>query len=545
MPVKRKKILWVGLVSVVILLIGGYSYYAVLGSAVGISQAQGTQMPSIQQATARRGDLRVTVSGSGTLEPVSSLDLSFQENGELLTMNVRAGDVIKAGDVLARLKLDRTPGQHASDLADAQLAVVKAQQALDELNANAQLTSAQALAALESAQQALDDLQHPELEQAQAQQALVEAKIAVQDAQMQVDILNSKPSQAARDTAYASLLFKQKDLADLQAQIAKLDYQIRSSDNRTQRDRLKRQMLDLQVQLAQQQQEVEGAANKYDTMDDPADALDVQVAETQLATAQAQLAQAQAQFDTAQSKPLSGDLAVAQNDLAQAQASWELVKDGSDPDQVVQAQAQLVKAQAQLALVQQENLEVQLAAPWDGTVLSVNANPGERINGQVILTLVDLSRPRLQIYLDESDQANVKTGSQAEVIFDALPDQTFNGQVEALDPSLQRSGNTYAVQAWVDLDAAAAETVGKLPVGLSASADIIVGEARNAVLVPIEALHELADGSYVVYVLHGQELEQRAVTVGLRDYTSAQIVDGLAAGEAVAIGEVANPGGMQ
>ena len=545
MPVKRKKILWVGLVSVVILLIGGYSYYAVLGSAVGISQAQGTQMPSIQQATARRGDLRVTVSGSGTLEPASSLDLSFQENGELLTMNVRAGDVIKAGDVLARLKLDRTPGQHASDLADAQLAVVKAQQALDELNANAQLTSAQALAALESAQQALDDLQHPELEQAQAQQALVEAKIAVQDAQMQVDILNSKPSQAARDTAYASLLFKQKDLADLQAQIAKLDYQIRSSDNRTQRDRLKRQMLDLQVQLAQQQQEVEGAANKYDTMDDPADALDVQVAETQLATAQAQLAQAQAQFNTAQSKPLSGDLAVAQNDLAQAQASWELVKDGSDPDQVVQAQAQLAKVQAQLALVQQENLEVQLAAPWDGTVLSVGANPGDRINGQVILSLADLSHPRLEIYLDETDQANVRGRSQAEVVFDALPDQTFSGQVVSVDPSLQRSGNTYAVQAWIDLDAAATDTVSKLPLGLSASVDIIAGETRNAVLVPVEALHELSNGRYMVYVMTGENIEERAVTVGLRDYTTAEITDGLAAGESIAIGEAGNPGGTQ
>jgi HlyD family secretion protein len=539
---KRKNFLLVGLVSLVILLVGGCSYLSAFGSGMGINQTQATKTPAIQQAEARRGDLRVTVSGTGTLQPVTSLDLSFQGNGELLAMNVKTGDVVKAGDVLARLKLDKTPAQYASELADARQVVLKAQQTLDELYADAQLTSAQALSALESAQQTLDDLQHPELQQAQARQAVAEAKNAVQDAQLQVEILNSKPSQAAIDTAYASLLFKQKDLADLQDQIAKLDYQVRSADNSAQRSRLKRQMLDLQVKLAQQQQEVEAANNKYNTMNDPADALDLQVAGAQLATAQAQLAQAQAQLEVAQSAPLNGDLAVAQNDLAEAQTTWERLKDGPDPDQVAQAQAQLAKAQAQLALVQRENLELELAAPWDGTVLSVNANPGDRINGQVILTLADLSRSRLEIYLDETDQANIKAGFQAEVVFDALPDQNFSGQVVSVDPSLQRSGNTYAVRAWVDLDTATAGTVGKLPMGLNASVDIVVGEARNTVLVPVEALHELNPGNYVVYVVHEEELEQRPVTVGLRDYTSAEIMDGLAAGETVAIGNV-NPSG--
>jgi len=541
--VNRKKFLWIGLVSLVVVLVGGYSYYSAFGSGISISQAQATQTPAIQQATARRGDLRVIVSGSGTLEPATALDLSFQENGELLAMNVKAGELVKAGDVLAQLKLDKTPAQYASELADAQQAVLKAQQVLDELIANAQLASAQALAALESARQALDDLQHPELGQAQAQQAVAEAKNAVQDAQMQVDILNSKPSQMARDTAYASLLFKQKDLADLQDQIARLDYQIRSADNSAQRDRLKRQMLDLQVKLAQQQQEVEAAANKYTTMNDPADTLELQVAEAQLATAQAQLSQAQVQLETAQAEPLSGDLAVAQNNLDEAQAAWERVKDGPDPDQVGQAQAQLAKTQAQLALVQQEKLQVELTAPWEGTVLSVSVNPGDRINGQVILSLADLSHPRLDIYLDETDQVNVKAGSQAEVVFDALPDQIFSGQVVSVDPSLQRSGNTYAVQAWVDLDAATADTVAKLPIGLSASVDIISGETRNAVLIPVEALHELSNGRYMVHVMTGENIEERAVTIGLRDYTMAEITDGLAAGESVVIGEVGNPGG--
>lgn len=541
----RKNIIWVGFVFLIVVLVGSYSFYSAFGSEMRISQAQQTQTPSIQQSMARIGDLRVTVSGSGTLEPIASLDLSFQENGELLTMNVKVGDTVKAGEVLARMKIDKTQAQYQTELADAQQAVVQAQQALDELNTNAQLTSAQALVALEAAQKALENLQYPQLEQARAQQAVAEAKIAMQDAQLHVDLLNSTPSQTARDTAHASLLFKQKDLSDLEDQIAKLDYQIRSAANSTQRDRLKRQMLEMQVRLAMQQQEVEAAQNRYETMDSPADLLEVQMAKSQLETAQAQLAAAQAQLELAQSKPQSGELAVAQNNLEEAQATWESMKNGPDPEQLAQAQVKLEKAQAKLVLVQQEKLEVELKAPWDGTILSTGANPGDRVNGQGILTLANLSRQRLQIYMDESDQANVKLGSQAEVVFDALPDQTFSGRVVLVDPRLQRSGNAYAVQAWVDLDEASGDTLSKLPIGLSASVDIVVGDARNAVLVPVEALHELDHSNYVVYVVHGNELEQRAVRVGLRDYTSAQILAGLAAGKSLAIGEVPNPGGAQ
>jgi len=56
--------------------------------------------------------------------------------------------------------------------------------------------------------------------------------------------------------------------------------------------------------------------------------------------------------------------------------------------------------------------------------------------------------------------------------------------------------------------------------------------------VPLEALHLLPSGDYGVYVVRDEGLELRQVRVGLTDYTSAVIQEGLSAGEAVAIGEV-------
>ena len=54
------------------------------------------------------------------------------------------------------------------------------------------------------------------MEQANAQQTLAVAKQAVADAEMQVYILSSSPSQEARDIAHASLLFKEKELAEME-----------------------------------------------------------------------------------------------------------------------------------------------------------------------------------------------------------------------------------------------------------------------------------------------------------------------------------------
>jgi len=72
--------------------------------------------------------------------------------------------------------------------------------------------------------------------------------------------------------------------------------------------------------------------------------------------------------------------------------------------------------------------------------------------------------------------------------------------------------------------------------------EVIGGRAENAVLVPVEALREIDTGEYAVFVMENGEPVLRNVTVGLMDYTSAEITSGLEAGEEVTTGEVATGG---
>jgi len=534
--VKRNRIAWIGL-ALFVVIAGGFLYLTLSAASGDSNQGQLAGEDEIQGAVARTGDLILSVSGSGELVSVSEAGLSFQEQGELVELNVHVGDQVQTGDVLARLQIDQTAAELAANLTNAELEVLRAQQSLDQLYENAEFAAAQALVALEGAQLAVEELLDDELEQALAQQALHLAEEAVQEAEMNLYIVNSSPSQEAIDIAYASFLFKEKDLKEIQLRLAQTEYQFKSAPNQVVRDRLNQQILNLRVQLANQQLEYENALYKYNTLDDPPEMVDLTVGEAQLSTAQAQLAEAQKNWEEVESGPKESDLAVAEAKLGEAQAELDNLKDGPDPDEIVLAEAQLAKAEAKLAMLQAEQLVLDLVAPMDGTVLSISAEVGDRINNQTILTLADLSQPRVEVFLDEADSADIQVGNQAEIIFDAIPELIFEGQVVEIDPGLSRIGNTQGLRVVVVLDPLPNELI-KLHLGLNAAADIITGEATNAVLVTVEALEQQDDGSYSVYVINGETIEQRPVQVGLMDATTAEIVAGLQSREQVAIGNL-------
>ena len=210
---------------------------------------------------------------------------------------------------------------------------------------------------------------------------------------------------------------------------------------------------------------------------------------------------------------------------------------GITSDELALLEAQLAKAEVNLQLLQSEQLVLDLVAPMDGIVLSIDAEIGDRINNKPILTLADLSKSMVAVSLDEIDMANIQVGNQAEVRLDALPDQTLHGQVVQIDPSLVRIGNLQAARIWVLLDALPSDLIW-LPLGINTGVDIVTGEAVDAILVTNEALYEDEHGGYVVYVISGESLEPRTVQVGLMDATTAEIMAGLQPGEQVAIGNL-------
>lgn len=225
----------------------------------------------------------------------------------------------------------------------------------------------------------------------------------------------------------------------------------------------------------------------------------------------------------------------AQNRVYQALESLELLQSEPITDTILRAE--LTAGQAALALNDaRDNLAAaELCAPFDGTVVDVTATPGEHVGTASIITLADLEEPVLQFWVEESDLSGVALGNRVEIIFEALPDDAFTGTVVRVDPALVNVGGTLAVQAWASVDLASGPIV--LLGGMNAEVEVISAESRDTLLVPVQALRELDQGQYAVFVVQPDgEMVLHPVEVGLMDFVNAEIISGLELGEIVSTG---------
>jgi multidrug efflux pump subunit AcrA (membrane-fusion protein) len=520
----NKKTLWIILIIALVIAGGGYGLYTWLAPA----EAEVAETPAVQTAVARQGDLVVSASGAGSVISAVEIGLGFDESGALTELFVSVGEKVEAGQVLARLDTGKSDAEIALAVAQAQLDALNAQQAVEDIYASADMDAAKALKAIEDAEAALEDLYDVELQQAEAQQAAAEAEQVLADTQRDYNNVRLTASQSEIDAAYAELVLADHDLK----------YQQDLFDEVANKPDTNLEKAHRQLRLNEAQAVYDSALSYYNALTGTGSDLDKALTEAALQAAQAQLAEAQQEWERIKHGPTPGEIALAEATLKVANAEWEILKDGVDPEEIALAEATLANAEANLELVLEEKAILELIAPINGTILSISADVGEEIDTGAIIVLADLSLPVLEIYLDEIDLNKVGLGYEIEVIFDALPDDVYTGHVIQVDPSLQTVSNVNAVRVLAQLDPESFAKPQDLPVGLNASVEVIGGRTEGAVLVPVEALREIAPGEFSLFVMEGGEPKLRIVSVGLMDYTSAEIINGLEVGDIVTTGIV-------
>lgn len=461
----KNKIIFITAGVLVLLAAGGFTYYRMVYQP---NQNNGDGV-DLQTALVRRGDLVLYASGSGSLIAENEVELGFGVIGQVAEMHVGAGDKVHAGDVLA---VQGDMHELEADVAAAQLAVLDARQALQDLYDEAALVAAQAQYDLATAQ---DELHTAEYNWTVRQEG-------------------NRASDTTMDAVEAELEMARSALARAQSQLRK------NPDNPA-----------LQLQEA-------NAQKKYDTVLRTYNWYTGHPTEIEQALLDAEIALAEAQ-------------------TVEARRAWEQVKDGPDSDEIARAELEMEKAEANLISCQQNLEDATIEAPFDGTIMSVNAEVGDEVSGAFI-TIADLSQPHLEIFLDETDMNKIDVNDEVEVIFDALPDLIYTGRVIQVDPSLYISNQVTAVRGQVRLDDHTGMSLDRLMVGMNAAVDVISGRAEDAVLVPVEALRELDPGEYAVLVLQGDSPTLRTVEVGIIDFTYAEVVSGLEVGEIVTTGNV-------
>jgi multidrug efflux pump subunit AcrA (membrane-fusion protein) len=520
----RSKYPWISLGVILLVVISSYlAYDYFLTDSAAVSES-----PRIQTAVARSGDLTVFATGTGQVIPATEVNLGFDEGGTLDELLVKVGDQVSAGEVIARLETNQSEDEIALALAEAELNVLTSQQALDDIYDSIQIDTAQALLDVESAEQALEDLLAADLRQAQALQAVAEAQEEVDLAQRTYNATRSTASQTTIDAAFAELVLAEKNLKDQEAKFD--DYANKPDENLGKAN--------AQLKLSAAQAAYDNALRYYNAVTGTGSELELDLSAADLATALAMLAEAEREYERIKDGPTPGEVALAEANLSLAEAKYETLKEGVDPAEVALAEANLANAQTKLALAREDQAVIDLLAPMDGTIMSITPSVGEAVGTNAIIVMADLQQPVLEVYLDEADLDKVAVGFEVEVVFDSLPDDMYTGQVTEVSPSLQTISNVDAVLAWVQLDPESFSKPLSLPVGSNASVDVIGGRTQDAVLVPVEAVREIGPGEYAVFVMEDDEPKLRIVTVGLLDFTSAEILTGLNAGEVVTTGVV-------
>jgi HlyD family secretion protein len=449
--------------------------YVIVGAiliAVVIGAIAWRSRPAVQpegetrSAAVERGTLRVAVSASGSVEPQARVGLAFETPGRVVEVVVEVGDTVAAGDVLARVDSDPL----ALQVRQAQAALASAEAQLAQLRAGPR---------------------PEEVAAAEANLRAVQAQVSAAAANL--DGLKAGPTGAQIAAAEADL-----SSAILQQKVAQMAY-----DRTDKQDEKRKEQANY----------------------------DLYAANEALAAAQARLDELLAGADTNQVRAAQANVwtAAAQRDAAQAQL--DLLLAGAADAQIAAAQARVAQARAALEQAQLSLENATLRALFDGLVAEINATAGEMASsGKPAITLVDTSRFRIRVSVDEMDVARLAEGQTAQVTLDALPDALITGTVERIAPAATLQGGVVDYDVVIGL----APTDAPIRADMTANATVIVEELADVLTVPTWVVRvDRNTGQTYVDRKVGDKIERVDVELGVRYEGVAQVLDGLAEGDVV------------
>ena len=135
------------------------------------------------------------------------------------------------------------------------------------------------------------------------------------------------------------------------------------------------------------------------------------------------------QLDAAKS---AAALAAARRDAARD--ALRLLREGTRPERIAAARADVQNARAALEAAERTASDLVLLAPVSGTVMLRNAEPGEVLGAGVpAMTIGELARPYVRIYVNQRVLPRVRLGARADGVLDGLPDHRFAGEVIAIN----------------------------------------------------------------------------------------------------------------
>ena len=498
-PKKRRK--WIKRVLVIAAVLVLLFWIVVRPMLSGGAPAVG----AYQTAQVQRQDLTVSVSGSGTVTPIESYQVSALVTGEILESPFEDGDQVEQDQLLYRID----PGSAQTALQQAQLSVQQAQMNYDTLASSLQVKA----------------IGGGVVQTLHVQEGdLVSAGTAIADITDTSTMTLTVPFQAGDAAHISAGQTAQVTLSGTLETLTGTVESVAPADQVGNGGALVRQV---KIRLANP-----GALTETTSA--------TARVGTYACAAGGTLSPRLRQTVTAAASGEITDLNVSVG--SRVSAGTVLAAIGGESAENSLADAALAVQNAQLSLQSaQEALDsYTITSPISGTVIEKNLKAGDQLNGGdsgAMAVIYDLSQLELQMDVSELDIGQIQPGQTVEITAEALPGQTFTGVVEkvSVNGTTTDGFTTYPVTILLS-------EYGDLNPGMNVSADIIVERSENALCVPAEAVNSdgtvlvAGEGAFAedgVTIADPSKLESRPVTLGRGNQDFVEITSGLEEGETV------------
>lgn len=509
-----------------------------------------------QTEKVKRGDLVQTVEATGEVKSASDIALNFRTSGRVAKINVKEGEAVKTGAVLANLENNRENSQVLS----AQSQLLSARAELEKLLAGASRA----------------DVSVSEATVAQRQQDLVTARNSLEDTKKirDTEINNYK------ETALATM---NNELATAQGSLATVDNTLGDSDLSNTLGALDRNSveeaenaktaadsswneIDLLLNTLSSgsatEQILAGLDQEILMMDKAADAVNKTltalqntltsnyVTQTELDTFKANIKAEQVKINASRTGVVTAknninskisyylDLirqkenAVGAAELAYgaAEAALTLKREPARPFEIKIAESKVKQAEASLLSASAQLEDTIIRAPLDGVVTQIMPKAGELVSlSTPVMQILGVSQFEVDVDVPESDITKLSVGQKTEVTFDALGlDKKFGATVSSIEMAETKIQDVIYYKVRIQ----PTENQTEVKSGMTANVTIFTAQKNGVLIVPSRAVKTNAE-KYVEILKAGNMVERRTVVVGLRGDDGVEIVSGVSEGEEV------------
>jgi len=542
-------------------------------SIIGFAGCRSTQPEASnkQIAEVKRGDLLVTITADGSLDMPRGVKLKFGTPGTVKDIFVAEGQKVKEGTLLAKLddttqKLAIASAQYNVELAMNDL-VEKIHPALMGFPENYPDTST--VLRVEQAQDELGGVQKF-IDQSKYQDAAAELRLAIHDIEASYEMLNI-PEIAMASQGYSDILglpldnypdisraikLLQQDLERLtaiQVLIEQGNYDDAKAKLSTAQSKLSethslvksfsgRIRVTQRIGACCQQQAVQQPETSTGLVTLPYPDTSTSLDWLKQVEESLQKIQLCKETEGCDALELATLVRMAQHDVEMSQTILEnnelTFRSGLNLKNLRAANLNVQIAETQLKNSKEELMKTEILAPFDGTVVDIGIKENDQLSAfdyssKTAVYLVDTRTVKLEGVVDEVDIYQVKVGQDTIITVDALPGVELKGRVTFISPLGNQTTGVVEFPVTISLEPTETELKG----GLTATADIIIDEHKDILMVPNRAIKGSVGNYWVDVVIDKKKgtTEKRPVVTGAQNEQFTEIISGLSQGEKVIV----------